>query len=288
MSKYLKKEPNSVLVALMNDPKDWAILHERKWYRIPIKNAPTNIKDKTAKYLAFYHTSKFQGLKWTIRTYGRIKNCCDVSRQELFPDEPLNSTKAHKRYYKIELESLQQLPEPIVSRRGHRLTFVPTTERKFFNHTDINFLFNDSPLEERFFELMTQHNIPIERQWHIKTDDAQHYFLDFAIFCKQRPINVECDGDEYHDKAEQVHYDKQRNNELESKGWTVLRYTTDDILKKPKMMLNNLYKTINKLGGYELVEEPKNFKYVTTTPQIRLFDESIVPYVRTFKKEGNS
>ena len=97
------------------------------------------------------------------------------------------------------------------------------------------------------------YRIPVENAPEIikngKTKDKERYFLDFAIFCRDRHINVECDGDSYHDSPDQVHYDKDRNNELTAKGWSVLRYTTEQLLYKPERVMNKLMRTINKNGG---------------------------------------
>jgi hypothetical protein len=35
-----QRPPNDVLIAIMNSHKDWAILHEQLWYRIPEEKTP--------------------------------------------------------------------------------------------------------------------------------------------------------------------------------------------------------------------------------------------------------
>lgn len=271
---FPRPEPNTVLVAIMNEKRDWAILHDQEWYRIPVESAPPMLRTGEAQYLAFYHTAKFKDLKWQVLKYGKISKISEVSRQHLFPNEPLNSMKAHKRYFKIELEKLLELPQPIVSRRGHRIVFVPTTETKFFQAKDFNSLFNTSPLEEILYQKLLECNIPAERQWFEEIAPDKRYLLDFAIFCKDRRINVECDGDKYHDAPVQVHYDKARNNELESLGWAVLRYPTEKILKDMDGLMNNLIRTIDRYGGYQSVTEPEQFIYAGKgkSGQMRLFE----------------
>lgn len=263
------KEPNTVLVAIMNDKKDYARLQNELWYRIPVDKAPPIIRNRQAKIIAFYPTAVFKEDKWKIRHYGFIRRMTEVSRQDLFPEEPANSLKANRRYYKIELEELLELSMPIISRKGHRLTFVPTSEHRFFNYTDLNYLFNTSPLEDSFFQMLNKAQIPSERQWWLQTTDRKIYILDFAIFCKLRPINVECDGDTWHDLPDQVHYDKRRNNELESKGWSVLRFTSKDIRQNLSYCRDLLFQTINRNGGYEVVNEPNVYKYLQSGTQLR-------------------
>ncbi|WP_375559919.1 DUF559 domain-containing protein [Bernardetia sp. OM2101] len=102
-----KNLENNVLVALMNNKKDFLIAQEKGWYRIPVKSAPKNIRDTTiVKYLAFYQTKVFGAEKYTIKWYAEIKNIKRVLRKELFEDEPQNS-KSNKEYYKIEFDGDQ-------------------------------------------------------------------------------------------------------------------------------------------------------------------------------------
>ncbi len=263
------KEPNTVLLAIINDKQDYARLHHDRWYRIPVDKAPPIIRNRQAKIIAFYPTSKFGVDKWKIRHYGIIRQISEASRRDLFPDEPANHPKASRRYFKINLAELLELPQPIVSQKGHRITFVPTSERRFFNHTNINFLFNCSSLEDRLFHTLNEARIPSERQW-VVTVNRRTYILDFAIFCKTRPIDVECDGDAWHDTPDRVHYDKNRNNELESHGWSVLRFTQEDIEKRMEKTVSLLYNTINRYGGYQVMERPGSFKYVPNSNQLRL------------------
>jgi very-short-patch-repair endonuclease len=277
------RPPNDVLIAIMNDKKDWAILHDQLWYRIPEDKAPNIVKMNELKILAFYHTSKFNDdLKWKILKYGVVKSIEIVSRQDLFPDEPADiSNKAERRYYKIQLEKLETFDEPIVSARGHRLTFVTTSSQRFMQYKELNYLFNSSKLEDDLFKHFLQHNISAERQWWIHAPNKKNYFLDFAIFCKDRNINVECDGNAYHNEPDQVHYDKTRNNDLESMGWSVLRYTTKHLTELKAESMKNLYATIKQNGGYLTAAEPETPYFVSEKKaQLKLFLSVKKPYGR--------
>ena len=128
-----KRENVNVLVAVLPEKKDWQLLHEQLWYRIPINSAPPIIRDGKAEYIAFYHTAKFElDLKWKVVKYARIKRIVTATRQQLFPHESPLSKKAFKRYYKIEFDELIELEKPIVSRRGHRIVFCTNERRTFF------------------------------------------------------------------------------------------------------------------------------------------------------------
>jgi len=52
------------LVAIVPRKKDWEILREKHWYRIPVKSAPGIATQ--LKYLAFYQPKIFDDEKWSI------------------------------------------------------------------------------------------------------------------------------------------------------------------------------------------------------------------------------
>jgi len=241
----------------MPNQKDWHIACEQLWYRIPVDKAPKIIRDRRTEYIAFYFPALF-GVekKWKVFQYAKVKSVTEVSRKELFPAEPTNS-KSETRYYKISFDTLVTLPQPLVSRRGHRIIFVSTTKEKFFSgETDFNLLFQSSTLEKKMEKIMDDMQLEYEREWREYVDAKKFYYLDFAVWCKKGCIDVECDGDAYHMENEKVHYDKTRNNELESYGWSVLRFTTKHFQEEPKHIETILYKTIKELGGALKVSEP--------------------------------
>jgi very-short-patch-repair endonuclease len=269
----MKKKPNTVLVAIMNSKVDFAIAKTEGWYRIPVKSAPLIVKNGSLHLLAFYHTKIFEEYPYSVRFYGVVKNITIVNRKELFPNEPVN-IKTEKEYYKLEFSKLLELERPIVSQRGRRIVFIPTSREKFFNATEINHLFNDSELEDILWGKLQEKKIEAERQFFYQTDEKGYYILDFAIFCKNRNIDVECDGDEFHNRIEAVAYDKNRNNFLESKGWSVLRFTTKNITSELGKTVNIICDTVNNYGGVQDTTRLDEYRYVRqdNDPQFRIFE----------------
>jgi len=243
--KYLQ---NDSLVALMNNREDFEIARTHRWYRIPVKPAPPIVKKKELQYIAFYHTKAFEVEKFSIRWYSEVTAINIVKRKELLPND-LDSNKADKEYYRIEFNELKSLPNTIVSRMRRRILFIPTTSEKLFNSTEINYLFNDSPLEEKLWEKFQAEGIPVERQLYLTYPHKQRFILDFAIFCQKGSINIECDGDAYHTEKKDLLVDKKRNNVLESEGWSVLRFTTNQIVQDLDFTYALIKKTIDKYGG---------------------------------------
>ena len=55
------------------------------------------------------------------------------------------------------------------------------------------------------------------------------------MFCKNRNIDLECNGDKYHhEKKEDIKKDKSRDRILTKKGWAISRLTRDEINTKLK------------------------------------------------------
>jgi len=260
------------LIALLRDVNDYNIAHDQHWYRIPERSAPRIVEDKRIKYIAFYQTRKFRADAFVVRWYARINKIKIVLRQDLFPNEKINP-RTNTIYYKIEFDKLRELKRPIPSKKQRRIIFIPTTFKKFRNAKEINDLFFESPIEERMWEAFRKEEINAERQYEViyGKGKSQRYYLDFAMFCKSRNLAVECDGDTYHSKLEDVKKDKHRDNILESQGWNILRYTTDDIMYKIDNSVMQVKEAINNYGG---IETPKGeFQYIITKPskQDKLF-----------------
>ncbi|MEO0091757.1 MAG: hypothetical protein ABIK61_03490 [candidate division WOR-3 bacterium] len=190
----MKKFSKLALVAIVPRKKDWKILQKQHWYRIPVKSAP-KITTKI-KYIAFYLPRIFDEDKFSVKYYAQVKKIKIVKRIELLPDEKEHN-RASDDYYKLIISELRRLPKPIVSKHWRRITFIPTTLSRLFSAEEINDLWCTSPIEEILYKKMKREKIPAERQFFVY-ETKTPYCLDFAIFCRDGKLNVECNGDEYH------------------------------------------------------------------------------------------
>ena len=123
-----------VLVALVPSLRDWELICNQGWYRIPLSRAPQRIG---ADYLAFYHPKVFARLRWTITYYAQVARYQVARRRDLLPTEP-DHPRANALYYKITLGPLQALPHPIPSHNLRRITFIMTTMKRLLRATEIN------------------------------------------------------------------------------------------------------------------------------------------------------
>jgi len=267
-----KEIVRNTLVAILKDRSDLEIALHKGWYRIPLKTktTPLSVRENKLEYIAFYQTSVFGEDAFKIRWSAKVKNISVVKRKELFPAEQRNP-KSKEDYYKIEFDKCEQLENPVISKRHRRMLFLNTTYEKLVHSIEFNDLFIESPIEENLWEKLKFERIEAERQFMLQTKNKL-YYLDFALFCKERNLDVECDGDEYHLSVDAVKYDKKRNNDLSKLGWIVLRYHTDQIKQSINNVIGEVKETINRYGGLEITSEPNNFKYYSTDDQIHLFD----------------
>lgn len=160
-----------VLVAYVPRPSDFDILRREGWYRIPQRFAPKGLH---AEYLAFYFGSKFGEEKWAIHYYARRAGHELARRRDLLPDQP-DHPRADEVYYKVQLEPLQKLAQPIVSLRWRRITFIHTTWDRFWDATEINDLFIEGgPYVDRLYATLKERGIRAERAYRVRPGSAGH------------------------------------------------------------------------------------------------------------------
>lgn len=112
-----------ILVAVMNNRRDFEIARLLGWYRIPLRSAPKVI---AVDYLAFYQTSAFGEHQGRIEYLAPVKGYELTTRAELLRDE-VDHPNADMEYYRIQLGPLTKLPKPILAGRWRRITFFYST-----------------------------------------------------------------------------------------------------------------------------------------------------------------
>lgn len=261
-----------VLVAIMNNRRDFGILQEQGWYRIPVESAP---RRWPPQWLAFYQTQVFGDEAHAVHFYARVRSIRKARRSDLFPGE-LPNPKSDRLYYQIHLEALRRLPNPIVSPRWRRILFIPTTWAKFTRAKQLNDLFDDSPLEDLLWSELKQLDIPAERQWLVQVGE-KNYLLDFAVFCNDGSIAIETDGDSYHVGVEPAAKDRRRDNDLTTAGWRILRFNGAELKERmAEYCIPEITSTVNRLGSLLAeTEETRRVFYTVgsqTVQQLGLFE----------------
>lgn len=251
MDRLPDNAPGELLVAILNEPRDYHFARDEHWYRIPVHSAASLLKDRwPPRRIAFYQTKIFEEERYSVRYFADVLDIDCVTRKELFANEP-EGKKSSQNYYRLRLGPLELLPAPIFSRRARRITFIPSTWSKFTTALEINDLYHGSPLEDRLWAALKRRNIPAEREEYLTAGD-RIYALDFAIYCVSGSIDVETDGDTYHANPRKATYDNRRNNNLTAAGWQILRYSTLQIREElDAFCIPEIARTINNLGGID-------------------------------------
>ncbi len=108
----------------------------------------------------------------------------------------------------------------------------------------------------------------------------QNYCLDFALFCENGKVDVECDGDRWHIDPERAPEDNERNNALASEGWSVLRFNGYQLEHEMPHCLQRVRETANRYGG--LVTPEGELRYYAQgddrSQQLNLFQETEAEY----------
>lgn len=242
---YTVSRRGQALVAVMNNLADWRIVHQRLGYRVPVDRAPSRWPPE---WLAFYQTKTFGPEAIAVRYYGKVARIARVRRKELFPNEPTGA-KSDREYFQVFLEKLEKLPAPIVSYRLRLIVFIATSYAKLMTATEINDLYDDSPLEDALWTELKKLNLRAKRQYFL-THRGQWYSLDFAMFCENGKLDIETDGDAWHNLPERVLEDNRRNNALAAQGYQVLRFSTSQVREElATYCVPKIVETVNRLGG---------------------------------------
>lgn len=78
----------------------------------------------------------------------------------------------------------------------------------------------------------------------------QHPILDFIVdfYCHERMLIVEVDG-QYHKEDDIEYYDSERTKEFERYGFSVLRFSNEEVLNDIIGVLSELRKRLKKLSS---------------------------------------
>ena len=232
-----------VLVSVLRSKRDLNILLTQNWYRIPVAHAPT----RQFSYLAFYQPALFSRWGKCIRYYARVLNYQTIRRNDLLPDES-NHPRAHEYYLRVCIGKVKKLPRPIRNIIPRRISFGFTTLSRLLKSKNILQLYNIVPTEQIAEDGLRRAGIKAVAQ-HYVLSGKKRYCLDFAVFCRQGSIAIECDNKKAHSSPRQREKDKIKNTFLRRHGWVVIRLPEHDIVSDLKGCVMKIKKAVQKLGG---------------------------------------
>jgi len=155
--------PNSlILVAVLNNLRDFEIARLLGWYRIPLNSAP---KVVAVDYLAFYQTAAFGSEKWRIQYVAPVNGHELTTRAELLKDEA-DHPRANQAYYKIQIGSLVRLPEPILAEGWRRITFFYTTGEYLLHARQVKDLIIQTDERQMLWQALRERAIQSQQYGH--------------------------------------------------------------------------------------------------------------------------
>jgi len=173
-----------VLVAVMNNRRDFEIAREESWYRIPACHAPPSTTE--AAIVAFYFTKAFGSEAWAIHWYAPVLGHELARRRDLLPGE-LDHSRAEEPYYKLQIGPLERLDPPIPSLRWRRITFIESSWDRFVAAREINDLYASG--EDGLFVILKEEGFLPERELELR-EGGVSYRAQLAIPCREGTVAI--------------------------------------------------------------------------------------------------
>lgn len=246
---HQERSPKVVLVCVLKSKRDLDILTKEHWYRIPVSHAPVSHFD----WLAFYQPRPFYPEDKRINYYTKVKSKKIYKRKQLLPEEEKHP-RAKDMYIKINVGKIMRLRPPIKNIAPRRISFGFTTLSRLKNSKDILEIYDVIPIEEIIggklkdggIQAMPQCVVSVKINSRTK---PKRFRLDFAVYCNNGKIAIECDNQKSHSTPAQKSKDKEKDTLLKKDGWKVLRIQEKEVIENVEAPIKRVKKMIQKLGG---------------------------------------
>ncbi len=223
---------NKILIAVLKAQRDQDILLKEKWYRIPVKYAPKHKYD----IIAFYQPANFKESGKRIEYYGIVRSSKICKRKKLIKD----GIRSDDQYYKISFFRIVKLKDPIVNDAKLRVSFKYTTFAKLYSSSNMGELFDVPDIEGMVEGILQKLKLSYKREYVVKATGNKRYRLDFAVFLKDKTIDIECDSEKWHSLKAQKLIDSKRNSDLRALGFEIIRLREDDIVNNKEACIKNI------------------------------------------------
>lgn len=215
-----------ILIAVLNNKRDFEIARVLGWYRIPVKHSPKTV---AVDWLAFYQTAKFGDDKWAINYIAPVKGRELATRAQLLHTQP-DHPRAGEMYYKIQIGPLERLPHSIPSHKWRRLTFLYTTGEKLLAAEELNDLIVQSAERDRLWKALYERGLQAERQYEARSGLE----LDLALLCALGNLGI---------TVGETKALKERGN------WHYLTFPTTLLQTDLPDVVTTIEQTVRQLGG---------------------------------------
>lgn len=262
---------NRLFVGTVPTRADLLLIDREHWYRIPVSTV-RNDWDWPPSWFAPWETmGASKSGQQRIRTLWQVTGADQATRSELLPAAD-NGARAGRRYWRLSLANPQPLASELVTARRRAPVFISSDVWLLAKAESINDLWINGPLEAKFWAGLKKRKIPAERQWPTYGANSEPAIFDFAVFCKDRDIDIEVDGDQHHNVPAISRRDARRDNASLMKGFSTLRFDSEQVRTNLARCLDDVEQVIYDNGGLEMGETlaPYQGVYAAKT-QIPLF-----------------
>ncbi|MDD3803235.1 MAG: DUF559 domain-containing protein [bacterium] len=240
-SKKKQSLKRNLLVCVVKRKSDLKLLIEQREYRAPL----VRVNPAGVEYAAFYLPSGIFKGGGRIEMYGKISEFKIKERASLHNLEVSKAQKDEK-YILFSFSRLYSLKDPIENSSSMRVTFKRTDFKLLRKAHSVAQLYDIKPLEEIMYETLQKTKIPFKREYNVKIGERR-YRLDFAFFCKDRILALECDSKKWHSQKAQSERDKERDSLLENAGVRVVHFDENQSLLGPDEVALILQKEMKKI-----------------------------------------
>jgi hypothetical protein len=151
-----------VLVGVINRQRDFKLVRDEHWYRIPQARMPHGVH---ADYLAFYLSGIVKDEPSGIHCYAKPSGIELHYRRDLFPQQA-DHKRASEVYYRIALHPLKTKTPPILNPSRRPISFIRTTWDRFVHATQIRDLYSDNDYYvDRIYHALRNRGVESDRYW---------------------------------------------------------------------------------------------------------------------------
>ncbi|GAB4526482.1 MAG: hypothetical protein OHK0046_43310 [Anaerolineae bacterium] len=170
-----------VLVGVVNRKKDFSLIQQERWYRIPQERMPNGV---FAEVMAFFLSGRvFKEQSGGIHYYAPVTGLELVYRRDLIPDEP-NHKNANKAYYRVALGELLPKEPPVLNPTRRPISFVFTTWDRFVYARTIPDLYSQADyFVDRIYHALRNRGVRLERGWEAQGSTLA-YAPGLSILCE--------------------------------------------------------------------------------------------------------
>lgn len=173
-----------VLVGVVNRKRDFELMRDEHWYRIPVARLSRGIQ---AEYLGFFLSGAFKDMNGAVHYYAQVKGLELVHRRWLLPNEA-DHPRADEVYYKIALGDLIAKNPPIVNTTRRTIAFIFTTWDRFIHARNIPDLYSKADyFVDRIYQALRSSGVHPERYWEAERR-GNPYAPGFLLMTRDGPF----------------------------------------------------------------------------------------------------